>query len=211
MGCDVHMYAEKRSRDPAGEPGAWTFVAPETGTDESIPELMPRGVYESRNYILFAALAGVRNSWNLKPVVAPRGVPADASPEYAGLVAEAGPDGHSHSWLTLAELLRHEWGQLVPVSGYVDRNGYGEWLSREKKGAPREWWHGHAGTRVVSEPAMLRRWADKELDAGTVCRCLVSWEEPLMVFVDDFVGLTLHQLHRHGAPDDVRIVFFFDN
>lgn len=62
MGCDIHLFVEKR----AG--GAWVDITDRTGADE--PE---------RDYILFACLAGVRNRTDLTPISELRGVPDDAS------------------------------------------------------------------------------------------------------------------------------------
>ena len=58
--------------------------------------------YHTRNYALFNLLAGVRADDDFKPVFEARGVPEDASTEYASLAAD--DDGHSHSWLDLNEV-----------------------------------------------------------------------------------------------------------
>ena len=64
--------------------------------------------YRGRWYNLFAKLADVRNARegdedHITPISQPRGIPEDASP-LGRAVVEAGGD-HSHSWLTLQELL----------------------------------------------------------------------------------------------------------
>lgn len=74
--------------------------------------------YEDRNYNLFAILGNVRNGHGFagiatgegyQPLTDKRGVPKDASTEYRELVAAWGVDGHSHTWMTLAELLDPAW------------------------------------------------------------------------------------------------------
>ncbi len=61
--------------------------------------------YHDRNYVLFTLLAGVRHCIDDYEVMfEPRGVPADATPEFKQLSEEMGSAGHSHSWLTLSEI-----------------------------------------------------------------------------------------------------------
>ncbi len=60
-------------------------------------------IYSDRNYRLFAALANVRNYGDeIDTPIPQRGIPEDASPEYAQEAADV--DGHSHSWMTVGEL-----------------------------------------------------------------------------------------------------------
>jgi hypothetical protein len=119
MGCDIHMYIEKREGEH------WRFV---TRTDLGIPDKPDRedddegwdGYFDAmkrwreetgldwnvRNYRTFQLLANVRN-WPIQsvpPISKPRGVPDDASPEYRAEVEYWDSDGHSHSYFTIAEL-----------------------------------------------------------------------------------------------------------
>ena len=81
MGCDIHTFSEVKIN------GTWhLYNQPDVG----------------RYYELFGKLAGVRST--IKPIVAPRGFPQDAS-----LITKMendywGVDGHTHSWLTEKEL-----------------------------------------------------------------------------------------------------------
>lgn len=99
MGCDIHMYKEKRVD------GVWVTA------DEWTPDKYAPGSFEvewekrftERNYDLFGALSkGVRSEHPYS--FEPRGMPFDASPEVAKESAEYGIDGHSHSYLFLHEL-----------------------------------------------------------------------------------------------------------
>lgn len=101
MGCDIHMVVERKF----GErwvgvhacPYGWAEVMPPTGGFVSGRTYWP---VRSRNYDLFAALAGVRGDGP-----EPRGLPDDAS-DLTVMEAEGwGDDGHSHSWLPLSEAL----------------------------------------------------------------------------------------------------------
>ena len=85
MGCDIHGYIEIKIGN--------TWVA--------YKELDVR-----RDYRLFAILANVRNyeEFNIKPISEPRGLPLDVS-----VLAKASSDGwdsdgHSHSWISCAEI-----------------------------------------------------------------------------------------------------------
>lgn len=86
MGCDIHFHSEVKRG------GIWHHHS-----EKSI----------SRNYVLFAKMAGVRNYDNaIKPISIPKGMPKDAI-ELTRLHAEKyGADGHSHSWLSAQEI----WG-----------------------------------------------------------------------------------------------------
>lgn len=64
--------------------------------------------YHDRNYDLFGILAGVRGTADDDFTQADRGVPHDASPNY---VRQAdGPDWHSATWYTVAEVLARKKG-----------------------------------------------------------------------------------------------------
>lgn len=118
MGCDIHLWVEKKT--DAG----WemvmefdTFREKKWFADLPEDERVKYGAmpYEGRNYSLFAILANVRNRKEdpLTPIDRPRGIPDDASVNYLRLVAREISDGHSHSWFTLLELLDFEgWDQL---------------------------------------------------------------------------------------------------
>ena len=100
MGCDIHGWVEitniyKNSPE---------FI-------DAIIELPYR-----RNYAWFATLAGVRNSFNLKVLSEPKGLPDKMSIMAELLRAEWKDDGHSYSYLTYKELRGIDWLQLVPYA-----------------------------------------------------------------------------------------------
>lgn len=94
MGCDIHLVMEERDPD-FGWVGIETFRGFYDGTDW-------RGhPAQSRNYRLFAALAGVRGDGP-----EPRGIPETASAATRMMLKQWGADAHSASWLPLMDAVR---------------------------------------------------------------------------------------------------------
>lgn len=113
MGCDIHLFTEVRDAD-----GKWELFA----CDD--PHRPGEQGYTDRCYAVFATLADVRNDREpIKPISKPRGWPEDMSDDLRALVNdETGrfrlrdvnewPGDHSASYLTLAEILAHEWSRI---------------------------------------------------------------------------------------------------
>lgn len=119
MGCDIHLFAEKRVD------GKWQSLdkysknihfAPNDNSDWKEPEFeIKREDYfysGGRNYNLFCALAGVRSfefSGEPKQVATARGIPSDCCDEIKSEEQRMGSDGHTHSYLYLYELEDFDW------------------------------------------------------------------------------------------------------
>lgn len=100
MGCDIHMYVEKKVDN------RWYPVKsdnPFQKGDQKPVKGYADWLYAGRNYRLFALLADVRNSGGIEPLDSPRGLPNDASKKIRDVFIED-LDGHSHSYFTLREL-----------------------------------------------------------------------------------------------------------
>lgn len=83
MGCDIHLHVEIKID------GKWEhWSAP----------------YVNRAYSLFGLMAGVRG--DAAPLYEPRGFPEDASAITRMDYDADGPDAHTPSWLTWAEMRR---------------------------------------------------------------------------------------------------------
>lgn len=121
MGCDIHLYAEKKVPHPIfWWKVRWVSIDkysknPDFGKWEGEPEYVitreDRIYTGGRNYNLFCALAGVRSyHFNGEPkcVSSPRGI-SNHCPEIMNEIERYGSDGHSHSWNTLAELENFDW------------------------------------------------------------------------------------------------------
>lgn len=108
MGTDLYYHVEVRIA------GAWTLVR-----DVELYSLF------RRNYPLYAILANVRNpvqyedhdsdyEHHFRPIAMPRGMPSDASWEYATLANnEIAEYGESLTYLTVREILDYDWSQRV--------------------------------------------------------------------------------------------------
>lgn len=85
MGCDIHPYAERKTDN------GW----------EKIEGLHP---FDWRSYGMFGFLANVRNYSAVPPLSEPRDLPDDISDAVRAESESWKGDGHSHSWLSVAEL-----------------------------------------------------------------------------------------------------------
>jgi hypothetical protein len=155
MGCDIHAYVEVK-RD-----GIWVL------TEED--------VISNRAYGLFGFLADVRNYSHCQPISPVKGLPKDVSKQVQGLSDYWDCDGHSHSWLSLKELLDFDYSQML-------------WDRRVTKKVGANCWNGAA----LADEGEGQHLTYKEF--------LGKW------FFD-----ILENLEAYGEPEDVRLVFWFDN
>jgi hypothetical protein len=226
MGCDIHDYVEVRENgqwkkvgavfpnpyhrpnEPEGEPDEDGYAWNAKKTDHP---------YKSRNYDLFAILANVRNGYGFAGVDTgngfvrisePKGLPSDVSPEVKAISDEYGGDGHSHSWLTLRELEAADWQRTTLHRGWVNVPSYKVF---KEKGKPDSWSGGVGGGMVEH---LTNKEMDARIESGTAhesCYTQVEWSETYATSVDGFLTETLPRLRELGGPDDVRMVFWFDN
>jgi hypothetical protein len=92
MGCDIHVYAERKINGKYWSAG--------------VPECLG---YMS--YRLFGFLAGVRNYSAVEPISLPRGIPEDASPLVKGEHEGWSCDAHNASWLSIEELAEFDYSK----------------------------------------------------------------------------------------------------
>lgn len=181
MGCDIHGRLEVRY-DNSGD---YYKVGP---------------VEDSRNYAVFAMLAGVRNRYDLEPISAPRGLPADLRGEEDWEFGD-----HSHSWVTLREVLDWPgWAKPLGMSGILDREEY-EHIQRDGS-KPRSWCQGVSGSRIIV--------ADSLTPDCTHVRH--AWEETFADYAPVFRRWLDYLEVKHGwmlrdDPAAVRLVFGFDS
>jgi hypothetical protein len=233
MGCDIHLYVEKRVDGKWVSADQWE-VDP-AWPDEGARVPYAKRFYTGRNYDLFAILANVRNGYGFAGVKTgggfvfidkPRGMPEDVSPEVAADAESWGCDGHSHSFFTLAELLVYDWTQVTKHQGYCSVEEWDRWTcwGREQGEGPREYCGGvgGGGTRIVTAGEMdaivqrRRERGGKSLtNPDEQIYALAEWEEPYYRSASGFWSETIPRLLKlaaeTGSVENVRIVFFFDN
>lgn len=123
MGCDIHLFAEVKTKPTIwkrliGHKEKWeTCDVWKLDKDWEIPRMTvdyEDSIYTGgRNYNLFCALCGVRgNSFKDSPpsISLPKGLPVDCCNEIKKESESWDSDGHSHSWNTLQELKDFDFG-----------------------------------------------------------------------------------------------------
>lgn len=236
MGCDIHLFVEKKAGDHWISVDQWT-PGEDGGRGEAYVHYR-NAYYSNRNYELFAILADVRNGTGFAgidtgdgfvPIAMPKGLPFDLSPEVKREADSWEGDGHSHSWHTLEDLLEFDWTQVTKLRGIVSAAEYFQWCQwRRDNGESPESYCGDVGGKVIkmSPEAMdiriiqlqaqhpdKRGWElkpiiEKELENHY---CRIEWEQPYYKCCRKFLSDVIPRLLRLGKPDDVRIVLWFDN
>lgn len=204
MGCDIHLFTEVKKTINGTErwvnSDSWE-INPyyRYGTDEDRKyerELDHKSIYSGRNYELFGILADVRGVGN--PVISePKGLPEDVSDVVKNESDRWGSDGHSHSYLTLRELVEYlNENPKIKYDGFVSPevakildetgetpNSWAGWVTPELKWVHREWEEDSAVKHLVDK--IREKYQD------------VFWKTP-----------------ENQKPEDeekIRIVFWFDN
>lgn len=193
MGTDIHGFLESR----------WSIDRPWFRECE---------IEDSRNYVVFAVLADVRNGYGfagvethqpLRPIAEARGLPQDHTTGYGEDVGYEFGD-HSFSWLTLTEIDEWSgWDQTLHERGWIERKQYAAWL--EHLGVPTNGWSGGVGGGSVIHADH----AANDFPEGWT-HVNVSWTRPLR----DPCGLFLAWLDYAKAKAggrEARIVFGFDS
>lgn len=121
MGCDIHLYKEKKVNNK--------WISADEGWkdkyDEGYQDVDWNNRFTDRDYNLFGFLSeGVRR--NHKISFKARGIPFNVCDEVKALVDRWDCDGHSHSYLYLSEL-KDAWESLsdktITISGMKDNEG----------------------------------------------------------------------------------------
>lgn len=223
MGCDIHLYVEKLEKEKWVSADKWSK---EKNDDDSDMERVAYDdqIYTGRNYDLFGILADVRNGRGFAgvdmgdgfiPIDMPRDLPHDVSPEVGKMADYWEGDGHSHSHFTLKELIDYDWkGQSTKLRGVVSEAVYKEWMQKGKKGSPSTWCGDVAGGKImkVSNKKMEQRINNRiKPKDDKYYHTQVEWESSYYESCKEFVDEIIPKLKEMGKPEEVRIVFWFDN
>ena len=210
MGCDIHLYTERRYKKDDKE----IWICRDHFKRNSYSVLYPEefyekeweivSIYDHRDYNLFAALADVRNYDHVIPIDKPRGLPEDVSKDVYSESLRWGSDGHSHSWLTARELFIYQ--RRHPTKrreGMLDPDDV---KKLDEEGIiPTSWcqWTNVKGAekRVWIEPGSS---VDELVEAVKK-----RMSEEFWIF--DFLNNDEKEKKFSEHADDFRIVFWFDN
>lgn len=162
MGCDIHLYVERRQPDGTwASADNWLFVEEEDDDGNLVQHRTlwtwregrehDHSFYNKRFYALFEILAGVRAYEGFVQLDAPRGVPDDASPEYLEMVRKWNLDGHSHSYCTVQELLDYDWTQTLRREGYLDLFDWAD--AKLNNNTPKSWCRSAGGGTIYTVTA----------------------------------------------------------
>lgn len=222
MGCDIHCFVEKRNSNgdwnPIGgfvsdyyDPNSKYFSKPEFKNASS--------PLEGRNYRVFAILAGVRDySEDVPQIDEPRGLPEDVSNYVQNNSEEYGCDGHSHSWVTVREIIDYDEKQLIINYGILPLAQYQQAL--ETGGVVHDWgtsWNSANNGFVVKKEEVDTKVKQVQitLEHPTKDICVETvWKEEVGKWCGQFFKRTLDQLKARctdPSMEDVRLVFWFDN
>jgi len=227
MGTGIHVYVEKKVN------GVWeaqgTFGNKAEDDEEECYGLTSPPIYRYRNYYLFAILAGVGNYFYfhdpLNVIAPPRGIPKNASPEY--LRCASGSDWHSHSWLTLRNILNFDWTQKLVQRGWFLASTYIPWAAYEDSPCPKGYWSNSPQENILSDNDVKTLVSEYKALGGQPAqqRDLLAtyfntyvpheWGAPYHTLAGPlFLKAVLELLVLGGGTkgiNNIRMVFFFDN
>lgn len=233
MGCDIHHYEEVRSED-----GDWASVQKlvkneyyEQYPDEERPMVLDHYGYDDprrlwRCYDLFAILANVRNGRGFagcltgagfNSIVEPRGLPDDVSDVIKSESDSWGMDGHSHSWLTLKEILDYDWDQRTTNYGMLSWNEYEHWVKTRTEDQPSpmsysgDVWGRDIKKVSVEQFEMWEKNPESRPQNPENYYARASWGISYRQAVGGRFWDYVEYLKTLGKPEDVRMVFWFDN
>lgn len=193
MGCDIHVYIEKK------KDGKWV---PAEGlirsSDGTLDVPYPARFYTNRNYDLFGFLTGgeVRRNPGIY-LSKPKGLPKDISPEIKRQSEVWGSGAHNHSWLTLKELRSVDWNKAKIIqSGMMDDETWKIIRAEVRKKFP--------DRRKITNYCQF---------TNTKGHKSHQWKTPIRVAFEDFYERLnlMHSYDYECKDDEIRMVFWFDN
>lgn len=220
MGCDIHIYAETKKREYWHYTG--DFWENPYFKEDQLPTDYNRRYqaepYCGRNYNLFALLADVRNGYGFAgcdtgdaiiPISKPKGLPEDISDEIKAKSDYWDSDGHSHSWLTLKELVDANIERFKTARGWV---GSKEFIEFKETGKPNGWCGGIGGPKIehISNQEMLDRIISNKLTGNEYTQVEFKLDiSDLLTPIIDNLKMLLKYVDED--PERIRVIFWFDN
>lgn len=185
MGCDIHIFAEVKRQ------GKWEKVTDECFTDIYYETKKSSCPFDWRSYAMYGFLADVRNYSNCKPISETKGLPLDS--EYLNSPSK---------WQGSIS-----YGTEEPVK--IDTN-YDD---------IREDWNYHSHSYLTLKELLQvdyeETFWDRRITRGFNGASISEEGEGTMKTYREHLGETffknIEELKQLGSPEDVRVIFWFDN
>lgn len=215
MGCDIHSVVQ--ILDIYSDLKPWVTVEHRLNGDP-------------RSYDYFAILADVRNGYGFAgvntgdgfiPISKPRGLPNGFVLDENDCHQGAWMGDHSHSWVTLEEMLNHDLSQKTKKRGFISFDEYKEWKKREPA-SPDSYSGGISGRGIecvdMARADQLIADGFKETKGFVEDRhevfVQVEWEisySGVLAFSEAIRRMKEIASNFYREPKDVRLVFGFDS
>jgi len=192
MGCDIHTYVETRKTSKH----KWRLLNKEhfSKFDYSLKAFIKNSTsspFSSRHYALFGVLAGVRYN-DIKSFGKPKGIPDDVSYSVGKFWKAEEGDAHSASHLSVKELIEFNFFEEMEY----DDSFYEEFSIHPHK------FGNTFGNRVVC--------IEKERPKNIYMH--KKYKQTLKAFIGELFFVQLDEMcDLHQDPENVRLVFWFDN
>lgn len=202
MHVDLHLLAEFQDENggwhPANEIGS-LYPGQEFDRQEFVPW------WRGYDPAVIALMTGIQiqglTAIGITPITPPRGLPADLCSEYSAAHTDRQALGtHSHSWLTVAELMAYQWTQLVTIKRRITASEW-KYLTPERR------------REIVEESLRLPSGSiDWEFSGDLIASLSVSFRWPIQTLVESFIAAISSKLQpaleRAGGDNQkVRLVF----
>ena len=204
---DIHFFVEKKNKqDKWISADKWKY---------KINEETKKREYYVDQWDSFVRGGGNEEMYEiLQSISLAKGLPSDVSNKVKTESDIWGLDGHSHSWLTVSELVGHDWHKGREISGYLDSFNY-DYL--KSTGLPIS--YRKKVDKVISEDDM-KKFLKKEKDPkfsttqkeyADLGYCKSTWMASDADRLYYFHYHVLPKIRSLGEPEDVRCIFWFDN
>lgn len=193
MGCDIHSFIEIRTKDKWELCEIPYFTEYDYKKTRKYEKNFTAHPFDWRSYGMFSVLAGVRGS--AKPITPPKGIPEDVSSDISKNWEQWGSDGHTPSYYVLRELLEFNFLQNFTYETFASYGGEDEILISN----PNKF-----GNTFNSRMICLEKVRPKD---GYERKGKITYK----TFLGELFFLQLDEMCDIKNPEDVRIVFWFDN
>lgn len=209
MLTNIYLYVETKSKN------GWKNVSDSKGPKHLYyvtgdPQFDKNSWYNGRSYNLFALLAGRGNSDIIAPIKEPIGIPSDVSNKVRKAFEKMGDEVHTPSSYTLKELLDKK-DITFNVKAVLDADLY----KKYKKGQLPESWY--TLQHVPRECVVTNEKMDRLMR-------MMMFSDDEQFFTEVSIDYPYNKVHTHfwdkiipamenlkKNPEDVRIVFWFEN